>query len=81
MRCTGNAPVKKSANRFLFQRANLPIFIHNGRSYGTPRLKSGPGMRKTISLTYTLQTELNRKHHSCMELTFLDTTHDNSGLI
>ena len=30
MRC-GNAPVKNTANRFLFQKANLPIFIHNGR--------------------------------------------------
>ena len=31
MRCE-NAPVKNRANRFSFQKANLPISIHNGRS-------------------------------------------------
>ena len=31
VRCE-NTPVKHSANRFLFQKANLPIFIYNGVS-------------------------------------------------
>ena len=26
-------PVKNNANRFLFQKDNLPIFIHSGRNY------------------------------------------------
>ena len=26
--CCGNVPVKNNANCFLFQKANLPIFIH-----------------------------------------------------
>ena len=34
VRC-GNTPGKNSANRFLFQKANLPIFIYNGISYYT----------------------------------------------
>ena len=31
----GNAPVINNANRFLFHKANLLIFIHNGRSHYT----------------------------------------------
>ena len=34
----GNVPDKNSANRFLFHKANLPIFIHTGESF-TPILK------------------------------------------
>ena len=32
MRCE-NATVKNRANRFSFQKANLPISIHNGRKF------------------------------------------------
>ena len=37
----GNVPVKNNANRFLFHKANLPIFIHTGRDFTPiPRVKS-----------------------------------------
>ena len=39
--CVGNVPVKNNDSRFLFHKANLPIFIHTGRSYTlTPRVRS-----------------------------------------
>ena len=30
-------PVKNNANRFLFEKVNLPIFIHSGRNYFSPQ--------------------------------------------
>ena len=32
--------VKNNANRFLFQKANLPIFIHRGKLLFSPRLNT-----------------------------------------
>ena len=42
MHC-GNVTVKNKANIFSFQKADLPIFIHNySRSYYSPDLKTVP---------------------------------------
>ena len=57
MRC-GNVPVKSSAARFFSIKANLPIFIHTGRSYTpTPMMRSNlPSSRKSVIIIYTSRT-------------------------
>ena len=57
--------VKDSANRFLFQNANLlGIFIHNGRShYRAPALKKGSRQTNEYQSTDTRTIDLNMKRH------------------
>ena len=51
--CCGNTLVENSANRFLFQKANLPIFIYNGISYYTSPTQERNVFLKLISCEET----------------------------
>ena len=67
MHC-GNVPVENNANRFLFHKANCPIFINNGRIH-----HSAPASKRAVSSPMI-------RHHGGLFLSFSQSILSSFGI-